>query len=84
MASQILQEFEIESFHASALADTYAAPLWAPSDGEADAFYEEADGLYVSRADSFRCAKGLMVALGLEAAAALCFYGLWHLWHILR
>jgi hypothetical protein len=84
MAGQVLEEFEVESFHASALANSYAGPLWAPSDGRASTFREEADGLYVSRADSFRCAKGLMVALGMEAAAALCFYGLWHLWHILR
>lgn len=83
MASQVLEEYEVEAFHASARANAYGAPSWAPEIGGAPAFDEEAD-LLESKASGFRCAKGLLIALGLEAAAALCFYGVWHLWHILR
>ncbi|MDR3750657.1 MAG: hypothetical protein P4K94_04145 [Terracidiphilus sp.] len=30
------------------------------------------------------CAKGFLVATFLEIALALCFYCIWHAWHILR
>jgi len=30
------------------------------------------------------CLKGLGFAVGIEAGAALCFYGAWQLWKILR
>jgi hypothetical protein len=83
VASQVLEQYEVEAFHASARANSYAAPSWASAVGDAPAFDEAAD-LLESKANGFRCAKGLMVALGLEALAALCFYGVWHLWHILR
>jgi hypothetical protein len=83
VASQVLEQFEVDAFHSSAVANAYAVPSWAPSVDDAAAFDEEAD-LLESKANGFRCAKGLMVALGLEASAALCFYGMWHLWHVLR
>ncbi|MGA2807715.1 MAG: hypothetical protein ABSE87_06240 [Terracidiphilus sp.] len=84
MPCQILEEFEVESFHAAAVAEAYAVPQWAYSVNEARAFEDESEGLYLSGVDGFRCAKGVMVALTLEAGAALCFYGMWHLWHMLR
>lgn len=34
--------------------------------------------------DGMGCVRGIRVALLIEAAAALLFYGLWHLRHFLR
>jgi hypothetical protein len=83
MTVQVLEEFEVGSFHASALTDTHADSLWATSVSHACSFEDEAEGLYLLAVDRSKCAKGVMVALTLEAGAALCFYGLWHLWHVL-
>lgn len=44
----------------------------------------ETDDLPESIARDGNCLKGLGFALGLEAGAALCVYGAWQLWQILR
>ena len=51
---------------------------------KAPAFSEEADGRGVSAATGLKGAKAAMVAVGLEVAAAICVYGIWQVWHILR
>jgi hypothetical protein len=31
-----------------------------------------------------RCVRGSLIGFGMEAAAALCLYGLWQAWHFFR
>jgi hypothetical protein len=57
---------------------------WASSLSEARNFTEEMDGRGISVAAGFKGAKAAMVAIGLEAAAAVCIYGIWQVWQILR
>jgi len=56
---------------------------WASSLRAAPSFTEEMDGRGISVA-GFKGAKAAMVAIGLEAAAAACIYGIWQVWQILR
>lgn len=42
-----------------------------------------AEGLKISRSASLGGARGAMAAIALEAAVALCCYGIWQLWQIL-
>jgi hypothetical protein len=57
---------------------------WTSSLSVAPGFTEEIDGRGVSVAAGFKGAKAAMVAIGLEAAAAACIYGIWQVWQILR
>jgi hypothetical protein len=51
---------------------------------EAPAFVEEKDGLYIPTAKGLSGARGAMMAIGIEGAAALGLYGMWQLWHLFR
>jgi hypothetical protein len=84
MTSQVLTEFEVESVDDARLREAYAGPAAAYFGDETSAFEEQGDGLHVFPAEGRKCAKGLLVALGMEAGAALCIVGLWQVWHLLR
>lgn len=65
-------------FLSGRFAEIYSGPLKMLSAGEDLARGQGVDGVYVSHAKALRCAKGALMALGLEAAAAvvaLCIYG---------
>ncbi len=63
-------------------AEIYSGPLPACHQCKAPALAPaKADDMYESSAVALRGAKGALMALGAEAAAALCFFGLWWLWH---
>ena len=84
MASQVLNQFEIESSQPFMLRDILPGAAWAPyraptrplaavTDCVSDANEKEGNGL-----------KGLLVAIGLEGTMALGVFGLWHVWHLIR
>ena len=83
MASPVLDRFEYEAFRASLLTGS-ATPASSSSPREISAFQDESDYLCESSMDGMNCFKGSLWALGMEAAAALCVFGIWQLWHILR
>ena len=51
---------------------------------ETPTFGAEADHESELVPDGLGLVRGIRIALAIEAAAGLCLYGLWHLWHILR
>jgi len=69
---------------ASMVTGAYAGPGLAPSGCEAPAFPKESDCQSESGAQDGSCIKGFIVALGLEAATALCICGIWQVWHLIR
>lgn len=56
----------------------------ASSLDEAPFITKEADHLSISPADGLKGAKAAMMAIGLEAVAVLCLYGMWEIWHAFR
>jgi hypothetical protein len=84
MASRTLNQFEVGP-RSSSLQHTaaYVGPLPASSIYVAPAFTRLGGGLEISRAKALGGAKGAMSAIGFEAAAALCVYSIWFLWHII-
>jgi hypothetical protein len=40
--------------------------------------------VYISTAEGLGCAKGAMMAIGLEAGVVLFSYAVWHAWHLLK
>ena len=69
---------------ASMLGDAYAGSVSAPFDCKAPFFAEETDCLSASSAKEGSCAKGFLVAIGLEVVMTFCFFGICHFWHIIR
>ena len=83
VATRALIQTEAErSFASMQFAEIYSGPL--PSYPECDDL-ASADRmvlpLHISTAAALRGARGALMALGAEAAAALCLFGLWWLWH---
>ncbi len=84
VASRVLKRTEVEAFRASITTDASSLVELTSSAREKSAFTREADGLYISTAQGLKGAKGAMVAIGLEAAAAIFLYAIWLAWHALR
>ena len=83
MATPARMQTKAELSHDSMrFAEIYSGPLPACHQCKAPALVPaKADDMYESSAAALRGAKGALVALGAEAATALCFFGLWWLWH---
>ena len=83
MATRALIQAEANLTHASMrFAEIYSGSLPAIPVSKAPASTpQKADDAYVSSAAALRGAKGALMGLGIEAATALCLFGLWWLWH---
>ena len=68
---------------ASILTSAYPGPLLEPAVRETEAFAEQMDSEFALDAGAPRCARGFLYAIGLEAAAALCIYGIWLVCHVI-
>jgi hypothetical protein len=84
MATQALNQFEIESPNDLLPGDILPCPAWVPYGAQAPALAGEAACVPTSSAADGNCLKGALVALALEAGAALGAFGIWQLWHLLR
>jgi uncharacterized protein YfaA (DUF2138 family) len=84
MASPAIKHTEIRRGEFSFTPNFRSLPELAASLGAVPAGGKRADGRGVLTAVGLKGAKSAMVAIGLEAAAALCVYGIWQAWHILR
>jgi hypothetical protein len=82
VASQALNQFEIEASQPFMLRDILPGAAWAPyraptrplaTTTESDTNEEEGN-----------CLKGFLVAISLEGALALSVFGVWHGWHLMR
>ncbi|MGA9673450.1 MAG: hypothetical protein WBQ94_29940 [Terracidiphilus sp.] len=86
MASRALNHFEVEELKANILAaDAQDTPVPAATVFRAFVSAGNPDSLPVPTSEGLKPSKGAMIAIGVEAGAALCFYGVWQLFtHILR
>jgi hypothetical protein len=83
VASHALNHTDIQAHEFPMKTNFRSLSEWASSLSAAPSFTEEMDGRGISVA-GFKGAKAAMVAIGLEAAAAACIYGIWQVWQILR
>jgi hypothetical protein len=65
------------------LTDTYIARIQAaaPRTITIDALDEARNVLH---GEGMNCARGIVMAIGLEAITALCVFGVWHASHLVR
>jgi poly-gamma-glutamate capsule biosynthesis protein CapA/YwtB (metallophosphatase superfamily) len=68
---------------ASILTSSYAGTLLEPAARETEALAGQMDSESAFDAGAPRCARGFLFAIGLEAAAALCIYGIWLVCHVI-
>lgn len=69
---------------ASILTETYSSSLSMPATRKAPASVEETDRAHEPNVPDGSCVKGLIVSLGMEAAAVLLFCSIWQAWHLMR
>lgn len=85
MSSPVLKPVEAEPLKATMqFPAAYTGPLSASFLRGAPAFSSFATRPNISRVEALRGAKGAMMAIGLEAVAAFCFYGIWQVWRIFQ
>ena len=69
---------------ASAAAISSADPISARSTQRAATLVIHREALFEPGPEGSRFAKGLVSAIGLEAAVAICVYAAWQAWHMFR
>ena len=84
MASQALNQLEIELPQPFMLRDILPGPGWAPYQPQYRSSIVEIDRASKQRVGEGSCAKGFLVAVAFEAAIALGVFGIWQLWHLIR
>jgi hypothetical protein len=84
MASPAFKRTAVPAFEPLIASDRRSLSESASSLDKSPVINSEADVPYVETSKGLQAAKGAMVAIGLEAAAALLLYGIWQAWHVLR
>jgi hypothetical protein len=62
----------------------YSGLLTAAPQFEVRAQTQTQDNLHISRLEALRGAKSAIVAIAIEAAVVLCFFGVWQAWRMIR
>jgi hypothetical protein len=84
VASPVLNQPEFQAFEPSITTDFCSLSEMASSLDEAPFINKEADHLSISPADGLKGARAAAMAIGLEAVAVFCLYGMWEIWHTFR
>jgi hypothetical protein len=84
VATQVLNQFEIESSQPFMLRDILPGAAWAPYRAPICAVANDMECAIEANEVDGNCVKGFVVAISLEGAMALGVFGLWHFWRLLR
>jgi hypothetical protein len=80
MASQTLHDPAAEAQEVAPRRGAGNRSVFAPSDDGIPFLDDDADFLSVPTSEGLKGAKGALMAMGIEVASVLCFYGIWKLW----
>ncbi len=83
MATQVIGKMEVEST-VFRLGDILPKSFWTPYGSAIPAFVKGSEHASDGSAGDGNSIAGAIVAIALEAAAALGVYGIWQLWHFLQ
>jgi hypothetical protein len=84
LASQVLNEFEVVESPLSICTDAYDHGILSSTVCESSRPARETGSPSASKPEGLRCVRGSMFALAFEVAMALCVYGIWEAWRLLR
>lgn len=82
MPSQAVYEINVKSSQPFLLREVLPGSAWAPCLAQIRA--REMDLLREAEAEDGNCLMGAVVGLCLEGAMALCLFGIWQFWHLMR
>ena len=74
----------LETFDDAMLMGTCAGPAERPVMSESPALPRVANSLHLPHEKGLKAAKGALMAISMEAAAAFCLIGVWQVWRLLR
>jgi hypothetical protein len=84
VASQALNQFELESPQPFMLRDILPGPGWAPYTASVRPLARDAASAPDADVEEGSYLKGALVGIGLEGVVALGVFGLWQVWHLIR
>ena len=84
MGSRVISHPDAGVFRNPIAIDTYAGSIDAAPVDNAQLSSAALDAASESSGNGLGCVRGLRLAIGLEAATALCIYAVWHYWHLFR
>jgi hypothetical protein len=83
VATQVLNQFEIESSQPFMLRDILPGAAWAPYRAPTRAIANELECAIDAIEEDGNCVKGFVMAICLEGATALSVLGIWHFWRLI-
>jgi hypothetical protein len=84
VATQVLNQIEIEASQPFMLRDILPGAAWAPYRAPVRSAANELDCACTTSEAGGSCVKGFVVAVALEGAMALGIFSVWQIWHLIR
>jgi hypothetical protein len=84
MATQAVNQFEMDLPQTFMLRDILPGPAWAPYQLQYRPSSGEVAHPSDEKAEDGNCAKDFLVAIAMEGTLALGVFGIWHFWHLIR
>lgn len=84
MASQVLNQIDMESSQPFMLRDILPGAAWAPYRAPAQPMAKDMDCASVAVEQEGNCVRGFLVAVCLECAMVAGGFGVWQVWHLIR
>jgi hypothetical protein len=84
VATQVLNQIEIESSQPFMLRDILPGAAWAPYRAPARPAAKELECACTTNEEDGNCIRGFVVAVALEGAMALGVFAGWQVWHLIR
>jgi hypothetical protein len=84
VATQVLNQIEIESSQPFMLRDILPGAAWAPYRAPVRPAANELDCASPTSEEDGSCIRGFVVAVALEGAMALGIFSAWQIWHLIR
>jgi hypothetical protein len=84
VASQALNQFEVEPRQPFMLRDILPGPGWAPYQAPAQTFPLPVERASEETTEDGSCVKGMLAALAIEGIVAVSVFALWQAWHLIR
>ena len=84
MATQVLNQIDMESSQPFMLRDILPGAAWAPYRAATQPIARKMDCASDAAEEDGNCVRGFLVAVCLECAMVAGVFGIWQVWHLIR
>jgi hypothetical protein len=84
VATQVLNQIEMESSQPFMLRDILPGAAWAPYRAQSSPAAEEMKSACEASEENGNCIRVFVMAVALEGAMALGIFSAWQIWHLIR